>query len=92
MGRRGNSRAGACPYPRRQGDANMDQDRAAEREFVLRNAQENDVKFLGLWFADILGSLKGFAITFDDLEDAIGQDVGFDAALSWRKRAAPSDL
>ncbi|MCI0792293.1 MAG: glutamine synthetase [Chloroflexi bacterium] len=58
----------------------MLEERAAEREFVLRSAQENDVKFVRLWFTDILGSLKGFAITVDDLQDAIEQGVGFDGA------------
>jgi len=58
----------------------MSDDRAAEREFVLRSAQENDVKFIRLWFTDILGNLKGFAITVDDLEDAIQQGVGFDGS------------
>ena len=58
----------------------MEQDRAAERDFVFRSAQENDVKFIRLWFTDILGNLKGFAIAVDDLEDAIEQGVGFDGA------------
>ena len=58
----------------------MVEERAAEREFVLRSAQENDVKFIRLWFTDILGNLKGFAITVEDLEDAIEQGVGFDGA------------
>ncbi len=58
----------------------MPDDRVAEREFVLRSAQENDVKFIRLWFTDILGNLKGFAITVDDLEDAIQQGVGFDGS------------
>ena len=58
----------------------MLEERAAEREFVMRSAQENDVKFVRLWFTDILGNLKGFAITVDDLQDAIEQGVGFDGA------------
>ena len=58
----------------------MPDDPAAEREFVLRSAQENDVKFIRLWFTDNLGNLKGFAITVDDLEDAIQQGVGFDGS------------
>ena len=33
-----------------------------EREYVIRTARENDVKFIRLWFTDILGNLKGFAI------------------------------
>ena len=53
---------------------------AAEREYVLRSARDFDVKFVRLWFTDILGSLKGFAITVDDLEDALELGVGFDGA------------
>jgi glutamine synthetase len=58
----------------------MIEDWAAERDFVLRSAQENDVKFIRLWFTDILGYLKGFAITVEDLQDAMEQGVGFDGA------------
>ena len=58
----------------------MVQDRAAERDFVLRSAHDYDVKFIRLWFADILGNLKGFAIMVEDLQDAIVQGVGFDGA------------
>ena len=58
----------------------MVQENGAELEYVLRSAQENDVKFIRLWFTDILGNLKGFAITVDDLVDAIEQGVGFDGA------------
>ena len=54
--------------------------RAAEREYVVRSARENDVKFVRLWFTDILGKLTGFAINVDDLEDAIEQGVGFDGS------------
>ena len=43
----------------------------AEQEYVLRTARDNDVKFVRLWFTDILGNLKGFAINVDDLEEAI---------------------
>ena len=58
----------------------MPEDGAAEREYVIRSAQDNDVKFVRLWFTDILGNLKGFAISVDDLEDAIEQGVGFDGS------------
>ena len=51
------------------------------KEFVLRSARENDVKFVRLWFSDILGNLKGFAINVDDLEDAIDEGVGFDGSV-----------
>ena len=71
----------------------MDAERAAERDFVVRTAQENDVKFIRLWFTDILGHLKGFAITVEDLEDAIEQGVGFDgAAIEGFARIDESDM
>ena len=71
----------------------MAQENTAEREFVLRSAQENDVKFIRLWFTDILGNLKGFAITVDDLVDAIEQGVGFDgASIEGFARVNESDM
>jgi len=71
----------------------MDVERAAERDFVVRMAQENDVKFIRLWFTDILGHLKGFAITVEDLEDAIEQGVGFDgSAIEGFARIDESDM
>ncbi|MFL2645399.1 MAG: glutamine synthetase family protein [Dehalococcoidia bacterium] len=64
-----------------------------EIEFVLRNARESDVKFIRLWFTDILGNLKGFAITIEDLEDALLHGVGFDgAAIEGFARDNESDV
>ena len=54
--------------------------RTTEQEYVLRTARDNDVKFVRLWFTDILGNLKGFAINVDDLEEAIERGVGFDGS------------
>ncbi len=60
---------------------------------VLRAAREGDVKFIRLWFADILGQLKGFAITIDDLEDALERGVGFDgSAIDGFARHHESDM
>jgi glutamine synthetase len=64
-----------------------------EREYVLRTARDNDVKFIRLWFTDILGNLKGFAITVADLEDAIERGVGFDgSAIEGFARIDESDM
>ncbi len=64
-----------------------------EIEFVLRNARESDVKFIRLWFTDILGNLKGFAITIEDLEDALYRGVGFDgSAIEGFARDNESDV
>ena len=71
----------------------MTDDQAAEREYVLRSARDNDVKFVRLWFTDILGNLKGFAINVDDLEDAIERGVGFDgSAIEGFARIDESDM
>ena len=50
------------------------------REYVLRTAKENDVKFIRLWFADILGNLKGVAITVAELETALEYGMAFDGS------------
>ncbi|MCP4134365.1 MAG: glutamine synthetase [bacterium] len=51
-----------------------------DKEFVLKTAYDNQVKFIRLWFTDILGFLKSFAITIDELEDAITEGVRFDGS------------
>ena len=45
-------------------------------EYVLHEARDNDVKFIRLWFSDILGNLKGFAITVEELETALTSGMG----------------
>ncbi|MBM31628.1 MAG: glutamine synthetase [Chloroflexi bacterium] len=49
-------------------------------EYVLKQASENDVKFIRLWFPDILGNLKGFGVTIDELEIVIERGASFDGA------------
>ena len=50
------------------------------KEYVLKTAKENDVKFIRLWFTDILGFLKSFAITREELEGALEDGMGFDGS------------
>jgi len=50
------------------------------KEYILKVAKEQDVKFIRLWFTDILGILKGFAITVGELEGALEQGMGFDGS------------
>ena len=50
------------------------------KEYVLRMAKEQDVKFIRLWFTDILGTLKSVAITVEELEGALEDGVGFDGS------------
>ena len=49
-------------------------------KYVLHAAREQDVKFVRLWFTDILGGLKGFTITMDELEEALEEGRGFDGS------------
>ena len=51
-----------------------------DREYVLSYAKENNVKFIRLWFTDILGFLKSFAITVEELEQALYEGMGFDGS------------
>ena len=47
---------------------------------ILSLAKEHDVKFIRLWFTDILGILKSFAITVEELEGALEEGMGFDGS------------
>ncbi len=47
---------------------------------VLRISKERNVKFVRLWFTDILGFLKSFAITIRELEEALEDGMGFDGS------------
>jgi glutamine synthetase len=50
------------------------------KDYVLKMAKEHDVKFVRLWFTDILGILKSFAITVEELETALEEGMGFDGS------------
>jgi glutamine synthetase len=54
--------------------------REEAKEYVLKMAKEHDVKFIRLWFTDILGMLKSFAITVEELEGALEEGMGFDGS------------
>ncbi len=55
-------------------------DRQASIDYVLQTAKEHDVRFIRIWFTDILGSLKSVAITVDELPEALEEGVGFDGS------------
>jgi glutamine synthetase len=50
------------------------------KEYVLKMAREHNVKFVELWFTDILGQLKSYAIPVSELEGAIDNGLGFDGS------------
>lgn len=51
-----------------------------QKDYVLTTCRDHDVKFIRLWFTDILGSLKSFAITVEELEQALDEGQGFDGS------------
>lgn len=50
------------------------------KQDVLKLVKQNDVKFIRIWFTDILGQLKSFAITSEELEGAFDEGMGFDGS------------
>ena len=51
-----------------------------QRQHVIQACYDHDVKFIRLWFTDILGMLKSVAITIEELEHALDDGVTFDGA------------
>lgn len=50
------------------------------KEEVLKVVKNQDVKFIRLWFTDILGQVKSFAITNNELKGALEKGMGFDGS------------
>ncbi len=50
------------------------------KEDVFRYVEENDIKFIKIWFTDILGFLKGFTIPKEELPKAFEEGIGFDGS------------
>ena len=68
-------------------------DRAEAVEYVLKMAKEHDIKFINLWFTDILGFLKSFSITIEELEHAMEDGMGFDgSSIEGYARIDESDM
>ncbi|MBM3254812.1 MAG: glutamine synthetase, partial [Candidatus Omnitrophica bacterium] len=60
---------------------------------ILKLVKERKVKFVRLWFTDVLGFLKGFAITADELEGALEEGMGFDgSSIEGFARIEESDM
>jgi len=51
-----------------------------DKEYILKTARDNKVRFIRLWFTDVLGFLKSFAITASELEKALEDGMGFDGS------------
>jgi len=69
------------------------EDTKAAKDYVLNMVREQKVKFVKLWFTDILGNLKSFSITSDELPDALEGGVGFDgSSIEGYVRIEESDM
>ncbi len=63
------------------------------KEDVIKIVQEKKIEFIKLWFVDILGKVKSFAITSEELENAINEGMGFDgSSIEGFARIYESDL
>lgn len=64
-----------------------------QQEFVLRTLEERDIRFVRLWFTDVLGFLKSVAVAPAELEGAFAEGIGFDgSAIEGFARAYESDM
>jgi glutamine synthetase len=62
-------------------------------DYVLRTVEERGVRFVRLWFTDVLGTLKSFAITPAELEGALEEGMTFDgSAIQGYSRVQESDM
>ncbi len=64
-----------------------------QQEFVLRTLEERDIRFVRLWFTDILGTLKSVSVAPAELEAAFEEGIGFDgSAIEGFARVHESDM
>ena len=64
-----------------------------QKEFVLRTLEERDIRFVRLWFTDVLGYLKSVAIAPAELEGAFEEGIGFDgSSIEGFARVSEADM
>src|SRR6187200_2439065 len=64
-----------------------------QRDYVLRTVEERGVRLIRLWFTDVLGQLKSFAISPAELEGAFDEGMRFDgSAIDGFSRVQESDV
>ncbi|GIG27465.1 type I glutamate--ammonia ligase [Cellulomonas marina] len=64
-----------------------------QQEFVLRAVEERDIRFIRLWFTDVLGVLKSVAVAPAELESAFAEGIGFDgSAIEGLTRVYEADM
>ena len=71
----------------------MAEQMSKQEEFVLRTIEERNIRFIRLWFSDVLGTLKSVAIAPAELENAFEEGIGFDgSAIEGFARHTESDM
>jgi glutamine synthetase len=64
-----------------------------QQEFVLRTLEERDIRFVRLWFTDVLGGVKSVEIAPAELEGALAEGIGFDgSAIEGFARVHEADM
>ncbi len=58
----------------------LNKEQGESKEYVLKMIKEHNIKFIRLWFTDILGFLKSFALTREQLKTALEEGSGFDGS------------
>ena len=71
----------------------MSDDITRQEDFVLRTIEERNIRFIRLWFTDVLGFLKSVAIAPAELDNAFAEGIGFDgSAIEGLARVTESDM
>ena len=64
-----------------------------QQDYVLRSVEERGVRLVRLWFTDVLGQLKSFAISPAELENALEEGMTFDgSSIDGFSRVQESDV
>src|SRR5207344_1415749 len=63
------------------------------QDYVMRTVEERGVRLVRLWFTDVLGQLKSFAISPVELENALEEGMSFDgSSIDGFSRVQESDV
>ena len=64
-----------------------------QQDFVLRTIEDRGIKFIRLWFTDVLGTMKSVAIAPAEVEGAFNEGIGFDgSAVEGFTRRTEADM
>ena len=71
----------------------MQENMSKQQDFVMRTIEERNIRFVRLWFTDVLGYLKSVAIAPAELANAFDEGIGFDgSAIEGFARTSESDM